>query len=57
MPCLATMRFTGSMPTSELLAWLDEADESGGTDQLIRAARGWSLAKLGRFDEARAAGC
>jgi tetratricopeptide (TPR) repeat protein len=51
---LAYLRFAGSTPVTELLAWLDEIDDLAGPDQFVRAYRGWSLAKLGRFDEARA---
>src|SRR5262245_20898452 len=50
---LAFLRFSGSTSVAELLAWLDQVD-AAGTDQFTRAYRGWSLAKLGRFDEARA---
>ena len=51
---LAVLRFTGSTPVPEFLAWLDEVADGAGPDQFVRAYRGWSLAKLGRFDEARA---
>jgi tetratricopeptide (TPR) repeat protein len=51
---LAFLRFTGSTPVPEFLAWLDEVAEGSGPDQFVRAYRGWSLAKVGRFDEARA---
>ena len=51
---LAFLRFTGSTPVPEFLAWLDEVADGAGPDQFVRAYRGWSLAKLGRFDEARA---
>jgi class 3 adenylate cyclase/tetratricopeptide (TPR) repeat protein len=50
---LAWCRFTGSTPVSELLAWLDEIEPRAGRDQFLRAYRAWSLARLGRFDEAR----
>src|SRR5262245_22986048 len=50
---LAFLRFTGSTSVGDILAWLDEVD-AASTDQFTRAYRGWSLAKLGRFDEARA---
>ena len=39
---------------SDLLAWLDEHEPPSGRDQFFRAYRAWSLAKVGRFDEARA---
>jgi class 3 adenylate cyclase/tetratricopeptide (TPR) repeat protein len=50
---LAWCRFVGTTPVSELLAWLDEIEPGAGRDQFVRAYRGWSLAKLGRYDEAR----
>jgi tetratricopeptide (TPR) repeat protein len=51
---LAWCRFIGTTPVAELVAWLDDELEPGaGRDQFVRAYRGWSLAKLGRFDEAR----
>ena len=51
---LAWCRFAGTTPVSVLLAWLDEVEPGAGPDQFLRAYRAWSLAKLGRFDEARA---
>ena len=51
---LAWCRFAGTTSVTELLAWLDEMEPSAGRDQFFRAYRGWSLARLGRFDEARA---
>jgi class 3 adenylate cyclase/tetratricopeptide (TPR) repeat protein len=51
---LAWCRFAGTTPVSELLAWLDENEPRAGPDQFFRAYRAWSLARLGRFDEARA---
>jgi tetratricopeptide (TPR) repeat protein len=51
---LAWCRFSGTTPVSELLAWLDEIEPREGRNQFFRAYRGWSLARLGRFDEARA---
>jgi class 3 adenylate cyclase/tetratricopeptide (TPR) repeat protein len=51
---VAWTRFFGSTPVAELLAWLDENEEGMGRDQFFRAYRAWSLAKLGRFDQARA---
>jgi len=52
---LAWCRFAGTTPVSDLLAWLDETEPRIGRDQFFNAYRAWSLAKLGRFDEARAA--
>jgi tetratricopeptide (TPR) repeat protein len=51
---LAWCRFSGTTSVSELLAWLDEVEPSAGRNQFFRAYRGWSLARLGRFDEVRA---
>ena len=51
---LVHLRFNGSIPVPEFLAWLDEVADRAGPDQFVRGFRGWSLAKLGRFDEARA---
>ena len=34
-------------------AWLDEVEPQAGPHQFLRAYRAWSLARLGRFDEAR----
>jgi class 3 adenylate cyclase/tetratricopeptide (TPR) repeat protein len=51
---LAWARFGGTTSVSDLLAWLDEMEPRAGRDQFFRAYRGWSLARLGRFDEARA---
>jgi class 3 adenylate cyclase len=51
---LAWCRFSGPTPVSELLAWLDEIEPRAGRNQFLRAYRGWSLARLGRFEEARA---
>ena len=51
---LAWCRFAGTTPVPALLAWLDENEARAGPDQFFRAYRAWSLAKLGRFDEARA---
>jgi tetratricopeptide (TPR) repeat protein len=47
-------RFAGTTLVEELLRWLDENEPRAGRDQFFRAYRAWSLAKLGRFDEARA---
>ena len=51
---LAWARFGGTTSVSDLLAWLDEMEPRAGRDQFFRAYRGWSVARLGRFDEARA---
>ena len=51
---LAWCRFNGTTTVTELLAWLDENEPHGGRDQFFRAYRAWSLARLARFDEARA---
>jgi tetratricopeptide (TPR) repeat protein len=53
LPARAWGRFAGRTPVSELLAWLDENEPRAGRDQFFRAYRAWSLARLGRFDEAR----
>jgi len=51
---LRTMgRYHGSMPATELLAWEDGLDEAELRDQWIRAYRAGTLARLGRFDQAR----
>ena len=50
---IAWCRFMGTTPVSDLLAWLEEVEPSSGPDQFVRAYRGWSLAKIGRFEEAR----
>jgi tetratricopeptide (TPR) repeat protein len=47
-------RFAGTTPVSDLLAWLDEQEARGARDTYIRGFRGRALARLGRFDEARA---
>ncbi len=44
----------GPMPASEVLAWLDEHEPHERPDDRFLAYRGWTLAMLGRFDEARA---
>jgi tetratricopeptide (TPR) repeat protein len=49
----AACRFFGTTPVSELLAWLDENEPTAGRDHFLRAYRAGSLARLGRFDEAR----
>jgi class 3 adenylate cyclase/tetratricopeptide (TPR) repeat protein len=50
---LAWARFAGTTPVPDLLEWLDENEEHAGPDQFFRAYRAWSLARLGRFDQAR----
>ena len=54
MGSLAAGRFFGGTPASDVLAWLDANDTSGGRDHILRAYRAGSLAMLGRFGEARA---
>ncbi len=49
----AALRFFGTTPVSELLAWLDENEPPAGRDHFLRAYRSGALAMLGRFDEAR----
>ena len=48
------LRFAGTTPVPELLAWLDENESREGRDYFFRAYRAGGLAMLGRFDEARA---
>jgi class 3 adenylate cyclase/tetratricopeptide (TPR) repeat protein len=50
---LTWTRFAGTTPVSELLEYLDEIEPYAGHDQFFRAYKAWSLAKIGRFDEAR----
>ena len=50
----AGARFAGTTPVTELLAWLDEQEARGVRDTYIRGFRSRALARLGRFDEARA---
>ena len=50
----AGVRFFGTTPVSELLAWLDEPEQRAGRDHWLSAFRAGALAMLGRFDEARA---
>jgi class 3 adenylate cyclase/tetratricopeptide (TPR) repeat protein len=50
---LAWARCFGTTPVLDLLAWLDENEARAGPVQFFRAYRAWSLAKLGRFDDAR----
>jgi class 3 adenylate cyclase/tetratricopeptide (TPR) repeat protein len=49
----AAARFFGATPVSELLAWLDENEPQAGRDHFFRAYRAGTLARLGRFEEAR----
>ena len=49
----AALRFFGTTPVSELLAWLDENEPRAGRDHFLHAYRAGALAMLGRFDEAR----
>jgi tetratricopeptide (TPR) repeat protein len=50
----ASARLNGTAPVSELLAWLDEQEEQGALSPNVREYRANALARLGRFDEARA---
>ena len=50
----AAARANGPTPVPEWLAWLDEQEERGPRDIFLRQSRGRALARLGRFDEARA---
>ena len=50
----ASGRFLGTIPVSEVLAWLDEPGERGARNPNVRGIRANALAMLGRFDEARA---
>jgi class 3 adenylate cyclase/tetratricopeptide (TPR) repeat protein len=47
-------RLAGATSVSELLAWLDEQEARGTRSSYLRRLRGRALARLGRFDEARA---
>jgi tetratricopeptide (TPR) repeat protein len=49
----AAVRFYGTTPVSELLAWLDENESPAGPDHWLRTNRGRALAMLGCFHEAR----
>jgi class 3 adenylate cyclase/tetratricopeptide (TPR) repeat protein len=51
---LASFRYFGSTPASDLLAWLDENEPRAARDQFLRAYRSMTVAMLGRLDEARA---
>jgi tetratricopeptide (TPR) repeat protein len=50
----AAARLYGTTPFPELLAWLDEQEAQGVRDIDLQRYRGAALARLGRFDEARA---
>lgn len=51
---VATSRFRGPWPISELLAWLDEQASSRKGNPYLPVLRAVALAMLGRFGEARA---
>jgi class 3 adenylate cyclase/tetratricopeptide (TPR) repeat protein len=51
---VATARFRGPRPISELIVWLDEEAASGMRNPYLPAFRAIALAMLGRFEEARA---
>jgi tetratricopeptide (TPR) repeat protein len=51
---LSWARFNGSTTVPECIAWLEGLPAGAERNQFVRAYRAWSLAKLGRFDEARA---
>jgi tetratricopeptide (TPR) repeat protein len=50
----STLRFMGTTPVAEVLAWLDANEPREGRNYWLRANRAKALAMLGRFDEARA---
>jgi tetratricopeptide (TPR) repeat protein len=50
----SSMRFMGTTPVGEVLAWLDANEPREGRNYWLRAVRAKALAMLGRFDEARA---
>jgi tetratricopeptide (TPR) repeat protein len=54
LPSIATSRFRGPRPVSDLLAWLDEQATSGMRSPYLHAFRSIALGMLGRFEEARA---
>jgi class 3 adenylate cyclase/tetratricopeptide (TPR) repeat protein len=54
LPLLASSRFRGTTPVSELLSWLDRQEAGGIQDPYVRAFRPVALGMLGRFEEARA---
>jgi tetratricopeptide (TPR) repeat protein len=47
-------RLYGTTPVSELLAWVEEQEARGARETSLRAHKAGALARLGRFDEARA---
>jgi len=47
-------RLHGSTPIPELLAWLDEQEALEPANPLLRKARAQALARIGRFEDARA---
>jgi class 3 adenylate cyclase/tetratricopeptide (TPR) repeat protein len=51
---VATARFRGPRPISELLVWLDDEATSSMRNPYLPAFRAIALAMLGRFEEARA---
>jgi class 3 adenylate cyclase/tetratricopeptide (TPR) repeat protein len=51
---VATARFRGPRPISELLVWLDEEAADGVRNPYLPAFRAIALAMLGRFEDARA---
>jgi tetratricopeptide (TPR) repeat protein len=51
---IATSRFRGPRPVSDLLAWLDEQETSSVRNPYLRAFQSLALGMLGRFEEARA---
>ena len=50
---IATCRFRGPRPVSDLLAWLDEQEKSSMRSPYLRVFRSIALGMLGRFEEAR----
>ncbi|MBA3687466.1 MAG: AAA family ATPase [Chloroflexi bacterium] len=50
----STLRFMGTTPVAEVLAWLDANEPREGRNYWLRSNRAKALAMLGRFDEARA---
>jgi len=50
----ANARLYGTTPVSELLAWVEEQEARGVRETSLRTHKAGALARLGRFDEARA---
>jgi class 3 adenylate cyclase/tetratricopeptide (TPR) repeat protein len=50
----STLRFMGTTPVVEMLAWLDANEPREGRNYWLHENRAKALAMLGRFDEARA---